>query len=606
MTGELPMCGIAAVFHFSSGQKVDVDALERVRDRMRARGPDGAATWVSHDGRVGLAHRRLSVIDLSEAGAQPMHDGELSIVYNGEIYNYRELRAGLERRGARFRSHSDTEVLLHLYRERGEEMVADLRGMFAFALWDGTRGGMLLARDPLGIKPLYLSTGGGALRAASQVKALLAGGGVDTSPDAAGHAGFFLWGHVPEPFTLYRGIRPLPGGATLWVDGDGPRTPRVGASLLSTLRGARPERLAPAERAERLRAAVRGSVHAHLVADVPVGAFLSSGFDSTTVVGLASEVEGSALHAVTLAFREYQDTGRDESPMAEAVAAHYSTRHQTHRVEGASFAAELPRLLDAMDQPTVDGVNTYFVARAAAASGLKVAVSGVGGDEFFAGYPSFTQVPRLVRMLAPLPGSRRVGALLRTAAGPLVARVTSPKYAGVVEYGGSMGGAYLLRRALFMPWELAAVLGPDVARAGLDELNTLDALDETVRGLGSDRVRMTALEASWYLRNQLLRDADWAGMAHSLEIRVPLVDMALLRELAPLLVSDDPPGKDDLAATPALPLPHYILERPKTGFNIPTRAWLQGAVGGAADRGLRGWARTVYEAAPHALPLPVR
>jgi asparagine synthase (glutamine-hydrolysing) len=597
------MCGIAAVFHYRSGQRVDAAELDRMRDRMRPRGPDGSGSWVSDDGRTGLAHRRLAVVDLSEAGAQPMHDGELAIVFNGQIYNYRELRERLERRGARFRSHSDTEVLLHLYRERGAEMVEDLRGMFAFALWDGAKGGMLLARDPLGIKPLYLSTRGGTLRAASQVKALLAGGGVDTSPDAAGHTGFFLWGHVPEPFTLYRGIRATPAGTTLWVDSQGPREPRAFATLGQILREAGPARVSPGERAERLREAVRGSVHAHLRADVPVGAFLSSGFDSTTVVALASEAEGSGLTAFTLAFNEYQGTGKDESPMAEALARHYGTRHHTHRVEGASFAAELPHLLDAMDQPTVDGVNTYFVARAAAETGLKVAVSGVGGDEFFGGYPSFEQVPRSARLIGRVPGARPFGRLLRAAACPVLKRLTSPKYAGLLEYGGSFPGAYLLRRGLFMPWELPGILGADVAREGLRELRTIEALDETVRGLASDRLRMTALEATWYMRNQLLRDADWAGMAHSLEIRVPLVDVELLRALAPLLAGPDPVGKRDLAGTPARAIPRFILERHKSGFNIPTRTWLQGARGGPPARGLRGWAGVVYAAAPHALPV---
>jgi asparagine synthase (glutamine-hydrolysing) len=602
------MCGIAAVFHFRDSGGADAAALDRVRDSMRARGPDGAGTWLSPDGRVGLAHRRLSIIDLSPAGAQPMHDadGTLCIVFNGEIYNYRELRAELERGGARFRSDSDTEVLLHLYRQRGPAMVRALRGMFAFALWDAGRGGMLLARDPFGIKPLYLSTSGGVLRAASQVRALLAGGGVDTAPEPAGHAGFFLWGYVPEPYTLYRGIRMLPGGTTLWVDGDGPGQPQPYTPVLDVLREAarEPARVDPGERAERLREAVAGSVRAHLVADVPVGVFLSAGIDSATLVGLASEVEGSALNTLTLAFSEYRGTERDEGPLAEAVAAHYDTRQRTRHVEAASFGGELERLLDAMDQPSVDGVNTYFVARAAVEAGLKVALSGVGGDELFGGYASFRQVPRMASLLAPLRGARAAGAVARWAVGPWIGRFTSPKYAGVLEYGATLPGAYLLRRALFMPWEIAAILGRELAREGLAELGTMASLHDTVGGLPSDRLRVSALELTWYMRNQLLRDADWAGMAHSLEIRTPLVDIDLLREVAPLLAANDPPGKRELSRTPATPLPAAVLDRPKTGFNIPVQAWLQngGSRPNGTPRGLRGWARTVYQAAPHAVP----
>ena len=218
------MCGIAAIFAYHpNAADVDSQELGRIRDHMIARGPDGSGEWYSLDRRVGLAHRRLAIIDLSESGAQPMsgEGGQLVISFNGEIYNYRELRGDLERKGRVFRSQSDTEVLLHLYAEKGEAMVHDLRGMYAFAIWDARRCGLFLARDPFGIKPLYFADDGRSFRVASQVKALLAGGGVDTSPDAAGHVGFFLWGHVPEPHSLYQGIRALPAGSSLWVDGKG-------------------------------------------------------------------------------------------------------------------------------------------------------------------------------------------------------------------------------------------------------------------------------------------------------------------------------------------------------------------------------------------------
>ena len=229
------MCGIAAAFAYNDGSGVDRAAMGRTCDHMIARGPDGEGTWFSPDGRAGLGHRRLSIIDLSADGAQPMvssgDSGAHVIAFNGEIYNYQAIRDRLEQAGHRFRSHSDTEVLLHLWAERGEDMLDELRGMFAFALWDAERGGLFLARDPYGIKPLYIADDGRTLRAASQVKALLAGGGIDTEPDAAGHVGFFLWGHVPEPHTLYRGIRALPPGHSLWVDRSGEQRERCFASV---------------------------------------------------------------------------------------------------------------------------------------------------------------------------------------------------------------------------------------------------------------------------------------------------------------------------------------------------------------------------------------
>jgi asparagine synthase (glutamine-hydrolysing) len=218
------MCGVAAIYAYHSAAPiVDRGELRRIRDHMAARGPDGCGEWFSEDGRVALGHRRLAIIDLSERGAQPMvsADGQLVISFNGEIYNYRALCKQLERKGYLFRSHSDTEVLLYLYAEKGEAMLEELRGMYALALWDGRKRGLLLARDPLGIKPLYYADDGATLQVASQVKALLKGGRVDTTSEPTGHVGFFLWGHVPEPYTFYKGIRTLPAGSTLWVDATG-------------------------------------------------------------------------------------------------------------------------------------------------------------------------------------------------------------------------------------------------------------------------------------------------------------------------------------------------------------------------------------------------
>src|SRR5438094_1867828 len=214
------MCGIAAIFSYRDGRPVSEPELLAIRDRMTSRGPDGAGIWISPDRSVGLAHRRLSILDLSPSGAQPMFDetGAFGISFNGEIYTYRELRAELEKRGFHFRSTTDTEVLLHLYADRGVNMLDCLRGMYAFALWDNRKKALFLARDPYGIKPLYYADNGTVFRAASQVQALLAGGNTDTSPNPAGHAGFFLWGHVPDPHTLYRGIRAVPAGSFICVE----------------------------------------------------------------------------------------------------------------------------------------------------------------------------------------------------------------------------------------------------------------------------------------------------------------------------------------------------------------------------------------------------
>ncbi|KIL97815.1 Asparagine synthetase glutamine-hydrolyzing [Paramagnetospirillum magnetotacticum MS-1] len=576
------MCGLAALFSYrADAPPPDAAELARMTGAMTRRGPDGEGVWSGAEGRVRLGHRRLSIIELGEPGAQPMiaDDGKTAIVFNGEIYNYRALRLRLEQQGVRLRSHSDTEVILEGYRLLGPDILAQLRGMFALAIWDGERGGILAARDGLGIKPLYVADDGRTVRLASQVKALLAGGGIETAPDPAGHAGFFLWGHVPEPHTLYRSIRALKPGTWERWGLDGRRDSGAFFDLGAELR--RPRQ---APRAD-LKSALEDSVAHHLVADVPVGVFLSAGRDSTTLAAMAAKLGTGKVKSVTLAFEEFAGTPKDEAPLAELAARHYATEHITRRIPGGDFAACRDQILADMDQPTIDGVNVWFVARAARESGLKVALSGLGGDELFAGYDNFTTIPRIVSVLGPSGAIPGLGRGFRALAGHFV----RPKLAGLLELGTTLPDAYLLRRGLFMPWELPQVMDADMARIGLEALAPRLHLKRAAAGLGDDVAAISALEMQFYMRNQLLRDADWAGMAHSLEIRVPLVDTHLLDAVLDLRAAGRTPGKADMAACADPGLPTAILERPKTGFFVPVAQWL-------GESSLRGWAKRVHAA----------
>ncbi|MEO7859758.1 MAG: asparagine synthase (glutamine-hydrolyzing) [Nitrospirales bacterium] len=596
------MCGLAGIFQYrTEAPPVNQAELLCIRETMMSRGPDGAGLWLAPDRGIGLAHRRLAIIDLSEAGAQPMVDAQTGnrIVFNGEIYNYRELRAELSAIGVSFHSHSDTEVLLKLYALQGREMLGRLRGMFAFALWDEKKQGLLLARDPFGIKPLYIADNGKTLRFASQVKALLAGGNVDTVPEPAGHVGFFLWGHVPEPYTLYRGIRALPAGESLWLDRAGHKEVKSFFDLSAEMAASIvPLGSMPADKArEQLRGALFDSVRCHLLADVPVGTFLSAGLDSTTIAALAREAGVAERVTLTLGFKEFAGTDKDEVPLAELVARHYGTTHHTRWVNKEAFAASLGHLFDVMDQPSIDGVNSYFVCQAAHDAGLKVALSGLGGDELFAGYSDFQKIPRMVDWLSPVARIPGLGAGFRRISAPLLKHFTSPKLAGLLEYGGDYAGAYLLRRGLFMPWELPDVLDGDLVRAGWRDLHTLPSLELHSASVSDPRLKISALETVWYMRNQLLRDTDWASMAHSLEVRVPLVDVELFRTVTRLIHAGFPPGKQDMAASPSTPLPQSVLHRHKTGFSVPVREWLMAAQDASSSPGpgLRKWATFVYQ-----------
>jgi asparagine synthase (glutamine-hydrolysing) len=629
------MCGIAGIFAYgSAAPPVDSDELFAMREQMFARGPDGGGHWSSEDGRVGLANRRLSIIDVSPAGAQPMFnaDRSLAITFNGEIYNYAELRSELSANGYQFKSSSDTEVVLALYSRRGEAMLNELRGMYAFAIWDRDKQGLFFARDPFGIKPLYYSDNGDTIRLASQVKALQAGGKIDNTPDPAGHVGFFLWGHVPDPYTFFRSVRSLPAGSSMWIDRHGAGSQKKFCDITTLLREAEEAETRNSkseirsetpitdnrELVERLRSALSDTVRYHLVADVPVGVFLSAGLDSTTITALASR-EGGNLRTVTLGFEEYKGTDADETPLAEQFAERCGATHRTIWVSRGDFEAERDHLFEAMDRPSTDGVNTFFVSLAAKRAGLKVALSGVGGDELFASYPSFEDIPRSVRLLTAFRNWRGFGTGVRVLSAPVVKHFTSPKYASLFEYGGTYSGAYLLRRGMFMPWELPELLEPEMVRDGWEELQTLLRLEETIDGIDNPRLKVSALEMNWYMRNQLLYDSDWAGMGHSVEIRVPFVDVDLVRALAPLLASKNPPNKRDMAAAASDLITPEILHRRKTGFQVPVREWLlqnqrsqvrgqpparqSGYGGGAssdAERGLRGWAKYVYRHFPGA------
>ena len=583
------MCGINGIFAYHhAANPIDRRELARTRENMAARGPDGQGEWISGNGRVAFGHRRLAIIDLSDAGAQPMLsvDGTLVVTFNGEVYNYRELRRSLVRKGCVFRSQSDTEVLLHLYADKGPEMVRDLRGMFAFAIWDRRRQSLFLARDAYGIKPLYYSDDGQTFRFASQVKALLAGGAISRDPDPAGQVGFLLWGSVPEPFTTYRSIRSLPAGCFLVVDQAGSGEPhryhsiaQVYCEAEARAHGARARGpIAAGKLRQETRDALRDAVRRHLVADVAVGAFLSAGIDSGALVGLMRDVSQSEIRTVTVAFEEFRGKAEDEAPLAAEVARGYGTEHRTSVVTEEQFRAELPKILVAMDQPSIDGINTWFVSKAARDLGLKVAVSGLGGDELFGGYPSFKDIPRWVARLgvpARVPMLGRAVRCLLSASG-LDRRLPSPKAAGLLELGGSFAGAYMLRRGLYMPWELDRLLDRDMVRKGLMALRPLDRVGDAMTPCPATAfAKVATLESSLYMRNQLLRDTDWASMAHGLEVRVPLVDTTLLERIATLgRAPADTVPKAALAQAPRRALPDAVVRRSKTGFVVPTGAWI--------------------------------
>ncbi len=553
-------------------------------DRMQVRGPDAVGYWSDTEVGLSLGHRRLSILDLDPRANQPMHsdDGRYVIVYNGEIYNFRELRKMLETAGEVFRTQSDTEVLLKLYACEGEGMLSRIRGMFAFAIWDRQIRSLFLARDPYGIKPLYLGHIKDGWVFASQVKALLASGLVSSDHDPEGQAGFWLFGSIPEPRTWFRDISALPAGCWCRITADGRLTgPHKYWDIGNSWRDAPECRLTSGEAQEIVRAAVSESVRNHLVADVPIGVFLSGGIDSGSLAGLIKDIGASGMQGITIAFNEFEGRHENEAPVAAEIARIYGIRHHVRTITRQEFEADLPRILSAMDQPSIDGINTWYASKAVAELGLKVVISGVGGDELFYGYPSFQQLPRLVsrwQRLSRIPGVRPAANL----AFALLARQSgNPRWRWLPRQAGDLYGAYWLRRGLFAPDELPELMGEEFPREAMRSLNPGSLLETMAGALPADTMAAVGqIESMAYLRNQLLRDSDWASMDHSVELRTPLVDAWLLRDLMPVLRSFGRlKGKHMLAASPATPLSRSIVERTKTGFGIPLGAWMSGALG---------------------------
>jgi asparagine synthase (glutamine-hydrolysing) len=599
------MCGIAGfvsspgVSHASADQ-----AVQRMTDNMSLRGPDAAGLWSSAG--VVLGHRRLAILDLDAHANQPMmsSDGRYTIVFNGEIYNFRDLRRAIESEGLALRTTSDTEVLLALFAREGERMLPRLRGMFAFAIWDAQSRVLFLARDPYGIKPLYYTRTKDGFVFASQVKTLIASGLLSTEWEPAGLVGFYLWGSVPEPWTLFRAVFALPAGHWLRVRAGMPESLVCWYDIRAHWQS-EGFKATVQELHEWVRQAVRDSVRAHLVADVPVSVFLSGGIDSATIAGLASEL-GAQVEGITVGFEEFSGKQADESPVARAIAAHYGLPHHVRLVSRAEFEQDMPRILNAMDQPSIDGVNTWFASKAAAERGYKVVLSGVGGDELFCGYSLFRQIPQMAALgsaVSAIPGAR---AVVSAPCAALAKHRSQPKFAGVPTFMSSLEGVYFLRRSLFLPAELPALIGPDVAREGLARLGG------SPPGINQTNARDAAaavglLESTLYLRNQLLRDSDWASMGHSVELRTPLVDAALLETLGPFVSGFAcGAGKAMLARSPAKHLPGAIINRPKTGFSVPMAKWLSSAMHKPAWADLpplaapgtpwaRRWAMTVIE-----------
>jgi asparagine synthase (glutamine-hydrolysing) len=551
---------------------------------MRHRGPDDCGIWSDRDSGVTLGSCRLAIQDLSDAAHMPMSspDGSCWITYNGEVYNFSKLRDELEGKGYAFRSHSDTEVILAAYQEWGVQCLEHLRGMFAFAIFDSrmeTGGGRLfIARDRFGIKPLYWTMQEGKLLFASELKALLASGMVSCCIDIQAFWDYLSLGAVPAPRTLISNVNALLPGHALILEKMNVRVWKYWDLVSASESVQVPTELE--EAAVELRRQLEEAIQLHMVADVPVGAFLSGGIDSSTICGLMSREMEQPLRTYSIGF-EREDRGVDELPFAVLAAKHFGTTHEEYIVTGSLMADEFEAIIQGIDQPSIDGVNTYFVSKAAR-SDVTVALSGLGGDELFAGYPQFARFDRASSWLAH--GNR---ALARFST-PLK-KVLPGRYKLRAEfYSSTPLERHVSIRRLLSEENKYAVIKQDILN-DYPPVPISDYYAGIFVPCNDIIAEVSNVEIRGYMANTLLRDADAMSMSHSLELRVPFLDHKLA-EFAYALPGSfklrNQQGKLVLKEAMKDLLPQATIERAKVGFDMPMSAWIAGPLRNIMDETL--------------------
>ena len=567
------MCGIAG---FASQADPPADreaAVMRMCAAMHHRGPDDEGLITRGDATLGM--RRLAIFDPAN-GHQPMatDDRHFHLVFNGAIFNHRELRAELEAAGVAFKTCCDTEVLLAAYARWGEACLPRLRGMFAFAVWDAREQSLFFARDAFGIKPLYFHHRGARLCFASELNALLASGAVPSEIDPAAVADYLAWLAVPAPRTIWRDVISLrPGECATFRDS---RLEVRAWWSFQKITGASKPCATREGFVRELRGRLEETVRAHLLADVPVGAFLSGGLDSSIIAGLMQRASGARLKTFFIGFEE---SDFSETAFAEEAARRLGSEHQTTVLTGAQVAADLEKILGSLDYPSGDGINTYYVSRAARAGGVTVALSGLGGDELFGGYPSFPNLQRLMRWLPFWHGLP--AAVQRALLGIIVRRgPRGRKLADFLCHAHNAQELAALQRRVFSTIAGRSLLHPDLQAKSPSESPhhpQLARLTAELADTGPFEL-VSAWEMRTYMADVLLRDSDAMSMRHSLELRVPFIDRPLVEWLwrqPAQFKYDRARPKSALAVAATDLLPPAILRRKKQGFTLPFAVWMR-------------------------------
>ena len=567
------MCGFIASF----GADVNQNDFKNALKQLSRRGPDSEGIWVEN--KVFLGSRRLAIFDLNNRSDQPMHSScsRYIIIFNGSIYNYKVLRKYLIDNNIRLKTHSDTEVILELFALEGPKMLSKLEGMFAFVIWDCKEKKAFAARDPFGIKPMYIGTNLDGIILSSQVKAILSTKLINNDKDINSQFSFWNLGYVMEPRTWFKNIKALKSGYYIYIK-DGKIISEIQWYDLNKnwiIADSKEKKITKREFSKIIKDSIVASVKKHLIADVPIGIFLSSGIDSTIIASIASSNSNKKIIAITVSFESFDGSENDETFKAKKIAQKFGMEHHIFRVTQKDFQNDLPDILEAMDQPSIDGVNVWYASKAAAKLKLKVVFSGVGGDELFFGYNHFNTIPIVFNLFKYLKKIPTLIFFIKFFLKLISNLKKDKRWRAISKFSNSIFNLWLLKRTILTPID---IIDNKILSNKIDTEffyhNNFDTL--TLSKIKNHKIQLAKIESTFYMRNQLLRDGDWASMYHGVELRTPLVDTTLLENLTNVMSSyslykDKQPLKFAFKTI----LPKNVDYKKKIGFQTPTKDWIK-------------------------------
>lgn len=567
------MCGFIASF----GADVNQNDFKNALKQLSRRGPDSEGIWVEN--KVFLGSRRLAIFDLNNRSDQPMHSScsRYIVIFNGSIYNYKVLRKYLIDNNIRLKTHSDTEVILELFALEGPKMLSKLEGMFAFVIWDCKEKKAFAARDPFGIKPMYIGTNLDGIILSSQVKAILSTKLINNDKDINSQFSFWNLGYVMEPRTWFKNIKALKSGYYIYIK-DGKIISEIQWYDLNKnwiIADSKEKKITKREFSKIIKDSIVASVKKHLIADVPIGIFLSSGIDSTIIASIASSNSNKKIIAITVSFESFDGSENDETFKAKKIAQKFGMEHHIFRVTQKDFQNDLPDILEAMDQPSIDGVNVWYASKAAAKLKLKVVFSGVGGDELFFGYNHFNTIPIVFNLFKYLKKIPTLIFFIKFFLKLISNLKKDKRWRAISKFSNSIFNLWLLKRTILTPID---IIDNKILSNKIDTEffyhNNFDTL--TLSKIKNHKIQLAKIESTFYMRNQLLRDGDWASMYHGVELRTPLVDTTLLENLTNVMSSyslykDKQPLKFAFKKI----LPKNVDYKKKIGFQTPTKDWIK-------------------------------